>query len=180
MYPTQSAVNLQNVARVNIMDSQFCLNEMVGDTIQQKELLPNPCHTAGLIRSGDQNDNNIVRNVAVQRFRYGIVAGEHVVAENLYMHNCEEGITFHDCSHLSTIAHIVAQHNQKIVTTTCGALFGMKPGPCYVIIDAVDCENGIGNIPCCFVFRSKTYLVFIKASTVEMLKFNCGGFFIDI
>ncbi len=147
MYPTQSCVNLQNVSRVNIMDSQFCLNEQVGDTLQGKELQPNPCHTAGLILSGDQNDNNVVRNAAVQGFKYGIVAGEHVVAEYLYIHNCEEGITFHDCSHLSMINHIVAQHDQMIVTTTRGTLFGMESGSCFVTVGGVDCEDGEGTLP---------------------------------
>ena len=65
MYPTQSAVNLQNVSNIHVSDSQFCLSENVGDTFLGKELLPNPCHTAGLITSGDQNDNNVLRNVAV-------------------------------------------------------------------------------------------------------------------
>ncbi len=147
MYPTESCVNLQNVARVNVMDSQFCLNEQVGDTLKDKELQPNPCHTAGLITSGDQNDNNVLRNVAVQGFRYGIVAGEHVTAEYLYIHNCEEGITFHDCSHLSMINHIVAQHDQRILTTTRGTLFGMKPGRCFVIVGGVDFEDGEGTKP---------------------------------
>ncbi len=153
MYPTESCVNLQNVSRVNIMDSQFCLNEQVGDTLQGKELQPNPCHTAGLILSADLNDNNVVRNVAVQGFRYGIVAGEHVSAEYLYIHNCEEGITFHDCSHLSTINHIVAQHNQMILTVTRGVLFGMRPGysersrHCCVIVNGVDIEDGADSRP---------------------------------
>ena len=44
----------------------------------------NPCHTAGLITSGDQNDNNVLRNVSVQGFRYGFVFGEHVIADYLY------------------------------------------------------------------------------------------------
>ena len=79
MYPTQTAVNLQNVSRANISDSQFCLNEEVGDTLLGKELQPNPCHCAGLILPGDQNDDVVLRNVAVQGFRYGLVAGEHVV-----------------------------------------------------------------------------------------------------
>ncbi len=147
MYPTESCVNLQNVSRVNIMDSQFGLNEQVGDTLQQKELMPNPCHTAGLILSGDQNDNNALRNVAVQGFRYGIVAGEHVVADYLYIHNCEEGIIFHDCSHVSVIQHMVAQHDQRVLTTTRGNLFGMEPGPCHVLVGSVDCEDGEGTKP---------------------------------
>ncbi|MBE6930086.1 MAG: hypothetical protein E7463_07390 [Ruminococcaceae bacterium] len=147
MYPTQSAVNLQNVARVNIQDSQFCLDEQVGDTVLGKQLQPNPCHTVGLMTSGDQNDNNVLRNVAVQGFRYGFVFGEHVVAEYLYVHNCEEGITFHDCSHLSVINHVVAQHNTRILTTTRGRLFGHLPGPCNVKIGTVNFECGTGIRP---------------------------------
>jgi hypothetical protein len=147
MYPTQSAVNLQNVSRVHVSDSQFALSENVGDTVLGKELLHNPCHTAGLILSGDQNDNNVIRNISVQGFRYGIVAGEHVVADYLYIHNCEEGITFHDCSHLSVINHIVAQHNTVIVSTTDTELFGMAKGPCNVEIGTVNFECGTGLKP---------------------------------
>lgn len=147
MYPTQSAVNLHHVSRVNIRDCQFCLNENVGDTLQNKELLPNPCHVAGLITSGDQNDNNVLNNVAVQGFRYGFVLGEHVVADYLYVHNCEEAITFHDCSHMSVINHVVAQHNQNIVTATRGNLFGNEPGPCNVIIGSINFEDGRGFKP---------------------------------
>ena len=147
MYPTQSAVNLQNVSRVNVSDCQFCLNEQVGDTLLGKELQPNPCHTAGLIASGDQNDNNVLRNLAAQGFRYGFVLGEHVVADYLYVHNCEEGITFHDCSHLSVINHVVAQHNTVILSTTREALFGMAGGPCNVIVGSVNFECGTGLKP---------------------------------
>ncbi len=147
MYPTQSAVNLQNVSRVNVSDCQFCLNEQVGDTLLGKELQPNPCHTAGLIASGDQNDNNVLRNLAVQGFRYGFVLGEHVVADYLYVHNCEEGITFHDCSHLSVINHVVAQHNTVILSTTREALFGMKGGCCNVMVGSVNFECGTGLKP---------------------------------
>ena len=142
MYPTQSAANLQNIARVNIQDCQFCLTNNVGDYESGKALLPNPCHTAGLIASGDQNDNNVLRNVAAQGFRYGFVLGEHVVADYLYVHNCEQGIVFHDSSHLSYIQHVVAQHNQKIVATTECSLFGMNRGPCYVEIGTIDFEPG--------------------------------------
>lgn len=147
MYPTQSAVNLHHVSRVNIRDCQFCLNENVGDTLQNKELQPNPCHVAGLIASGDQNDNQVLNNVAVQGFRYGFVLGEHVVADYLYVHNCEEAITFHDCSHMSVINHVVAQHNRNIITTTRGELFGNVPGPCNVIIGSVNLEDGRGFKP---------------------------------
>ena len=147
MYPVQSAVNLQNVGRVNIRDSQFCLDDNVGDAVLGKELQPNPCHTVGLMLSGDQNDDNSVNNCAVQGFRYGFVCGEHVVADYLYIHNCEEGLVFHDCSHLSMINHIVAQHNKRIVTTTRERLFGHEKGPCNVIIGGIDMESGSGIPP---------------------------------
>ena len=157
MYPTQSAVNLQNVSRVNISDSQFCLNEQVGDTLLGKELQPNPCHTAGLIASGDQNDNNVLRNVAAQGFRYGFVLGEHVVADYLYVHNCEEGITFHDCSHLSAIHHIVAQHNTVILSAATADLFGMPKGPCNVLVDTVNFECGTGLKPAVSALKYGVY-----------------------
>lgn len=147
MYPTQSAANLQNVARVHIQDSQFCLNEQVGDSLLGKELQENPCHTVGLMTSGDQNDNNVLRNVASQGFKYGFVCGEHIVAEYLYVHNCEEGIVFHDSSHLSVIHHIVAQHNRHIIATTREELFGHHKGPCFVTIGSIDFEDGIGLKP---------------------------------
>ena len=147
MYPTESAVNLQNVSRVHVADSQFALSEYVGDTILGLELQPNPCHTAGLILSGDQNDDNVLRNVAVQGFRYGLVSGEHVVADYLYIHNCEEGLTFHDCSHLSVFNHIVAQHNAVIISTTDVDLFGMEKGKCNVEIGSVNFECGTGLHP---------------------------------
>ena len=147
MYPTQSCVNLQNVSRVNIRDCQFCIGENVGDTFLNKELQENPCHTFGLMTSGDQNDNNVLRNVAVQGFKYGFVFSEHVVAEFLYAHNCEEAIVFHDSSHLSVINHVVAQHNRRIVTTTRERLFGHAPGPCNVRIGSVNFECGTGLRP---------------------------------
>ncbi|MBQ9543569.1 MAG: hypothetical protein IJV00_00415 [Clostridia bacterium] len=147
MYPTMSAANLQNVSRVHVSDSQFCLNDSVGDTLLDKELLHNPCHTAGLVTSGDQNDDNTLHNVAVQGFSYGFVCGEHVVADYLYIHNCEEGLTFHDCSHLSVINHIVAQHNAVIVSAAPDGLFGMAKGPCNVLIGTVNFECGTGLKP---------------------------------
>lgn len=147
MYPTQTALNLQNVSRVNIEDSQFCLNEQVGDTMLGKELQENPCHAAGFVASGDQNDNNVLRNVAVQGFRYGFVLGEHVVADYLYIHNCENGVTFHDCSHLSILNHIVAQHNTVILAAATSDLFGMERGACFVQVGTVNFECGTGLKP---------------------------------
>ena len=147
MYPTESAANLQNIAHVWVSDCQFCLNENVGDTILEKELLENPCHTVGLMMSGDQNDNNVLRNVACQGFKYGFVLGEHVVADYLYVHNCENGISFHDCSHLSIITHIVAQHNRRILTTAPDGLFGHPKGRCNVIVESLNFECGTGLKP---------------------------------
>jgi hypothetical protein len=142
LYPTASAVNLQNASRVNISDSQFCLDRNIGDADLGRWLQPNPCHTAALIMSGDQNDDNVLHNVAAQGHRYGFVLGEHVVADYLYVHNSEQALIFHDSSHLSAINHIVAQHNQKIVNTTENNLFGMRPGPCHVEIAGIDFEAG--------------------------------------
>ena len=147
MYPTQSGANLQNVSRVWISDCQFCLNETVGDTLLEKELQENPCHTVGLMMSGDQNDHNVIRSVAVQGFKYGLVIGEHVIADYVYVHNCEEGIVLHDCSHISMINHVVAQHNRCIITTTRGMLFGHRPGPCNLTVGTVNYEPGQGHRP---------------------------------
>ncbi len=147
MYPVQSCVNLQNVSRAHVADSQFCLDDNVGDAILGKELLPNPCHTFGLMMSGDQNDDNTLRNVAVQGFRYGFVLSEHVIADFLYIHNCEEGATFHDSSHLSVINHITAQHNKRIITTTTTELFGHAKGVCAVEIGSINFESGRGYMP---------------------------------
>ena len=147
MYPTQSAVNLQNVSRVHVIDSQFALLESVGDSVLGAELQENPCHTVGLMMSGDQNDHNVIRSVAVQGFKYGLVIGEHVIADYVYVHNCEEGIVLHDASHISMIQHIVAQHNRCIITTTRGELFGHRPGPCNLSVGTVNYEPGHGHRP---------------------------------
>lgn len=147
MYPTQSAANFQNISRVWVSDCQFCLNEQVGDTIEGKELLENPCHTVGLMMSGDQNDDNVLRNVAVQGFKYGFVLGENVVSDYLYVHNCENAIAFHDCSHNSVFVHITAQHNRRIITTAPDMLFGHPKGPCNVLIQSLKFECGTGLKP---------------------------------
>ena len=147
MYPTQSAVNLQNVSRVNIQDSQFCLDDNVGDTFLGKSLQENPCHTVGLMTSGDQNDNNVLRNVAVQGFKYGFVMGEHIQADYLYVHNCENAIVFHDCTHVSMITHVVAQHNKRIIVAAPNKLFGHRSAKCYIKIDCVNVESGRNILP---------------------------------
>lgn len=142
MYPTQSAANLQNIARVNIQDSQFCLALNIGDAASGKELQENPCHTAGLITSGDQNDNNVLRNVASQGFKFGFVLGEHVIADYLYVHNTEYAVVFHDSSHVSFIQHVVAQHNRRILCAMPYDLYGMERGNCVVSIGSIDFEPG--------------------------------------
>ncbi|MBR7156690.1 MAG: hypothetical protein IKD22_07620 [Lentisphaeria bacterium] len=147
MYPTQSAVNLQNSSRVCIRSSQFCLDDNVGDTVLKKELQPNPCHTAGLIISGDQNDNQVLDNVALQGFRYGLVCGEHVNASYLYVHNCENGIVFMDSTHWSLINHVVAQHNQKVIVAGDNGLFGMQANRIFLTILGIDLEAGKGTLP---------------------------------
>ena len=147
MYPKGGCVNLQNSSRAIVRDSQFCLDDNVGDTVLKKSLQPNPCHTVGLMMSGDQNDNQVLNNVAVQGFRYGLVLGEHVVADYLYVHNCEEGIVFHDATHLSVINHVVAQHNRVILSTTVTDLFGHPRSRCNVIVGSVNFESGRRLLP---------------------------------
>jgi hypothetical protein len=142
MYPTTSAAFLKNVSRLIVEDCQFCLDEQVGDTELGKSLQPNPCHTIGLHTSGNQNDDQILRNVAVQGFRYGFVMGEHICADYLYVHNCEEAIVFHDATHLSTIGHVVAQHNRVILSTTRGKMFGNNPAKVYLNIGFLNFEGG--------------------------------------
>ena len=147
MYPKGGCVNLQNSSRAIVRDSQFCLDDNVGDTILGKSLQHNPCHTVGLMMSGDQNDDQVLSNVAVQGFRYGLVLGEHVVADYLYVHNCEEGIVFHDATHLSVINHIVAQHNRVILSTTTTNLFGHGKSACNVVVGSLNFESGRGLLP---------------------------------
>lgn len=147
MYPTQSGANLQNISRVYIANCQFCLDDNVGDGLLNKELQENPCHTVGLMTSGDQNDHNVLKSVAVQGFKYGFVFGEHIYADYLYVHNCEEGIVFHDSTHLSYITFVVAQHNKRILTTTRNRLFGHSKATVNVEIAALNFEPGIGQHP---------------------------------
>lgn len=142
MYPTTSAVNLHHVSRLVVESCQFCLDDQVGDTELGKFLVENPCHTVGFHASGDQNDQQVFRNVAVQGFKYGFVFGEHVVADYLYVHNCEQGVVFHDSTHLSKIGMIVAQHNRTILATTDGTLFGNSPSRVNVQIDLLNLEGG--------------------------------------
>ena len=142
MYPTTSAVNLHHASRLVIEDCQFCLDDNVGDAVIGKCLQENPCHTVGLHASGDQNDQQIFRDVAVQGFKYGFVFGEHIVADHLYVHNCEQAVVFHDSTHLSKIGMLVAQHNRTILATSRGSLFGNKPAAVNVQVDLLNFEGG--------------------------------------
>lgn len=144
MYPTTSAANFKNVSRLLVQDSQFCLDDNVGDTYLDRHLMESPCHTVGLHASGRQNDQQILRDVAVQGFRYGYVFAEHIVAEHLYAHNCEEAVLFHVSTHLSKINMLVAQHNRVILSTTRGVLFGNGDNklPVCVDVDQLNFEAG--------------------------------------
>ena len=147
MYPTTSAANLHNVARVIVEDSQFCLDENVGDTALGKELQENPCHTVGLMASGDQNDEQIFRNVASQGFKYGFVFGEHTCAEHLYVHNSEYAICFADSTHPSILNSVIAQHNQRIFCTLPCGTFGRRANWVNLIVNEADYETGKGSKP---------------------------------
>lgn len=147
MYPTMSAANFHNISRVHVRDSQFCLDDSVGDTNLGMELQENPCHTVGLIASGDQNDNQIFRNVASQGFKYGFVFGEHTCAEHLYVHNSEYAVCFADSTHPSIINRVVAQHNTRIFCTLPDGAFGRKASWVNLIVNQCDYETGEGSKP---------------------------------
>ena len=147
MYPTMSAANFHNVARVIVEDSQFCLDENVGDTDLGKGLQENPCHTVGLMASGDQNDEQIFRNVASQGFKYGFVFGEHTCAEYLYVHNSEYAICFADSTHPSILNSVIAQHNQRIFCTLPCGTFGRRANWVNLIVNEVDYETGKDSKP---------------------------------
>ena len=147
MYPTTSAANLQNISRLIITDSQFCIDETVGDYDTGKELQESPCHTVGLMASGDQNDDQIFRNVASQGFKYGFVFGEHTTAEHLYVHNSEYAICFVDSTHPSIINRVVSQHNQRIFCTLPDGTFGRRANWVNLIVNEDDYETGEGTRP---------------------------------
>jgi len=143
MYPTSSAANFRNTSRLIVEDCHFGLTRNVASFTFQKALAANPSYCAGLIASDDQNDHQAFRSVGVQGFKYGFVFGEHTVADYLYVHNCEEGIVFHDSSHLSHLHHIVAQHNKIIVSALRQNTFGLQASKnIYFQIDSIDFEPG--------------------------------------
>lgn len=143
MYPTSSAANFIQTSRLIVEHCYFGLDKNVASFSQKKALRTNPCYCAGLIASADQNDHQAFRSVGVQGFRYGFVFGEHVVADYLYVHNCMEGIVFHDSSHLSHINHVVAQHNRIILSALRQPTFGLRPSHnIYFQINSIDFERG--------------------------------------
>lgn len=142
MYPTTSAVNLDNSSRVIVTDSQFCLDEMVGDWDSKKELLENPCHAVGLMCSGPQSDDQIIRNVAVQGFKYGIILSEHTKAEHIYVHNCEYGVGVTSATHPIIIDRVLAQHNQRIFAALPNGLFGRRARQIYLRVNQCAYERG--------------------------------------
>lgn len=147
MYPTTSAANLHNVSRLIVQDSQFCLDENVGDAVLGKELQESPCVTVGLEASGDQNDDQIFRNVAAQGFKYGFVFGEHTCAEHLYVHNTEYAISFGDSTHPSIINRVVAQHNRHLIAALPKGAFGRDAAWINLIVNELDYETGKGTKP---------------------------------
>ena len=125
----------------------ICLDENVGDTNLGKELQENPCHTVGLMASGDQNDDQIFRNVASQGFKYGFVFGEHTCAEHLYVHNSEYAIAFADATHPAIINRVVAQHNARIFCALPDGTFGRRAGWVNLIVNECDYETGHLTLP---------------------------------
>ncbi len=143
MYPTGSAANFKDTSRLTVEASYFGLSRSVCSNLQQKALAANPCYCAGLIASADQSDHQVFRSVGVQGFKYGFVFGENVMADYIVVLNCEEGLVFHDASHLSHIHHLVAQHNRSIVSALREDTFGLKVSRnIYVLIDSIDFEAG--------------------------------------
>lgn len=147
MYPTTSAANLQNVGRLIIEDSQFCLDETVGDADSRKEMQENPCHTVGLMGSGDQSDDQIFRNVAVQGFKYGFVFSEHTTVEHLYVHNCEYGVCSVDATHPAILNRVLTQHCTRIFCALPNGTFGHRADWINLIVNENDYETGEGTLP---------------------------------
>ena len=76
---------------------------------------------------------------------------------DLYAHNCEEDMVFHDVSHISMINHMVAQHVGCLVFTTQQALYGMEPGPCFLEIGLIDNEPWVHMPPACSGLKHIVY-----------------------
>ena len=147
MYPTTSAANFHNIARLIVENSQFCLDDAVGDAVLKKELQESPCVTVGLAASGDQDDDQVFHNIAVQGFKYGVVFGENTVADYLLAHNCEYAVCFADSTHPSILNRVMAQHNQRIFCALPDGAFGRRAGWINLIVNETDYEVGHGTRP---------------------------------
>ena len=148
MYPTSSGGNFASKSRLILEHLYFGLDKNVGSSSQNKELLASPCFTAGVITSADQNDHQLLNSVGVQGFRFGFVLGERVSGRYLHVHNCEEGLVFHDSSHLSMIDYVAASHNRVMISALREPTFGLKPSQnIFVRIMGLDYEKGLGTRP---------------------------------
>ena len=147
MYPTTSAANFHNISRLIVENSQFCLDDAVGDAVLKKELQESPCVTVGLAASGDQNDDQVFHNIAVQGFKYGVVFGENTMADYLLAHNCEYAVCFADSTHPSILNRVMAQHNQRIFCALPDGAFGRRAGWINLIVNETDYEVGHGTRP---------------------------------
>ena len=155
MCAVQSGANLQDSAEAVVRDSQFALNDQIGDVVLKKELQESPCHAAGLIMSGELNDQQIVHDVNVQGFKYGIVMAEHTYATYVYLHNNEYALTFTGSFHLSKVDFVTAQMNRCILCVPNWNLFGRGLGeesrtsatPVCVTVDHVSIEDGANARP---------------------------------
>ena len=152
MYPTTSAANFHNIARLIVENSQFCLDDAVGDAVLKKELQESPCPAAGLIMSNGLNDQQIIHGVNVQGFKYGIVMAEHTHATYLYLHNNEYALTFSESAYVSAIDFVTAQHNRCILHVPNNGLYGRGCGPdvrsaVQVDLTGLSVEDGKGTWP---------------------------------
>ena len=152
MYAVQTAVDLSCASRAIVRDCQFALNDNIGDGLEGKELQESACATAGLIMSRVLNDDQVIYNVNVQGFKYGIVMGEHTHGLYLYLHNNEEALCFTGSSHLSKIDFVTAQMNRCVLCVPDWNLFGRLGGaksvsPVRVDVMNVSIEDGANSRP---------------------------------
>ncbi len=152
MCAVQSCVNLQDAAEAVVRDSQFALNDQLGDIVLKKELQESPCPAAGLIMSNGLNDQQIIHGVNVQGFKYGIVMAEHTHATYLYLHNNEYALTFSESAYVSAIDFVTAQHNRCILHVPNNGLYGRGCGPdvrsaVQVDLTGLSVEDGKGTWP---------------------------------
>ena len=152
MCAVQSGANLQDSAEAVVRDSQFALNDQIGDVVLKKELTFGDCHAAGLIMSGELNDQQIVHDVNVQGFKYGIVMAEHTYGNYIYLHDNQYALTFTGSAHLSKIDFVTAQMNQCILCVPDWNLFGRGCGPESIVpvnvtVDHASIEDGENSRP---------------------------------